>query len=372
MARAKMKAVLYHGPGKLEVTEVAVPSIGRGELLVKVKAALTCGTDVKTFKRGHHLLIPPTLFGHEFAGDIVRGGERRRDVKHFSEGVRVVAANSAPCNACFFCKRGKHNLCEDILFNWGAFAEYIRLPARIVQQNVHHIPPGLSYEEAALVEPLSCVVLGSEAADIQSGDTVVIAGGTGPIGLMHLQLAINRGAGEVIVIGLKDERWTVAKELGASHLINAEGEDPVARVRELTEGRGVDVVIESAGLPQVWEMALKLVRKGGRLVLFGGLPRGTTVSFDAARLHYDALTIKGVFHHTPRTVEQALSLLTSGAVKAKPLISTRLPLEKLEEGLKMMMEGQAIKVAILPEGGLEEEQEEDEKMELAGVEPATS
>ncbi|MCD5401365.1 zinc-binding dehydrogenase [candidate division NPL-UPA2 bacterium] len=345
MAEAKMKAVLYHGPGKLEVAEVAVPSIGPGEILVKVKAALTCGTDVKTFKRGHHLLPPPTVLGHEFAGDIAALG---KDVSHFSEGMRVVAANSAPCNTCFFCKRGKHNLCEDILFNWGAFAEYIRVPARIVQQNLYPIPTGLSYEEAALIEPLSCVVLGSEAADIQGGDIVALAGGTGPIGLMYLQLTINQGVGEIIVIGLKDERWTVARKLGASHLINAETEDAVARVRELTSGRGADVVMESAGLPQVWELAMKLVRKGGCLVLFGGPPPGTTVSFDTARLHYGNLTIKGVFHHTPRTVEKALSLLASGIVKAKPLISARLPLENLEEGLQMMMEGRAVKVAILP------------------------
>ncbi len=345
MAAAKMKAVLYQGPGKLEVAEVAIPSIGPGEILVKVKVALACGTDVKTFKRGHYLLSPPTLFGHEFAGDIAATG---RDVNYFSEGMRVVAANSAPCNACFFCKRGKHNLCEDILFNWGAFAEYIRVPARIVQQNVHPIPPKLSYEEAAFVEPLSCVILGSEAADIQRGDIVALAGGTGPIGLMHLQLAINRGASKTIVIGLKDKRWPVARKLGASHLIDVESEDPITRVRELTNGRGADVVIESTGLPQVWEMALKLARKGGCLILFGGPPRGTTVQFDTAHLHYGNLTIKGVFHHTPRTVEKALSLLTSGIVKAKPLISAELPLESLEQGLQMMIEGRAVKVAIRP------------------------
>jgi L-iditol 2-dehydrogenase len=345
MAPAKMKAVIYRGPGKLEIAEVAVPSIGPGEILVKVKVVLTCGTDVKTFKRGHHLLVPPTVFGHEFAGDIVKIG---KDVNRFSEGMRVVAANSAPCNTCFFCKRGKHNLCEDLLFNWGAFAEYIRVPARIVQQNVHQIPPGLSYREAALIEPLACVILGNEAANIRLGDTVALAGGTGPIGLMHLQLALNRGARQTIVIGLEDERWTAAGKLGAGHLINAKTEDPVSRVKELTEGRGADVVIESAGLPQVWELALKLARKGGRIVLFGGPPQGTTVSFDTACLHYGDLTIKGVFHHTPRTVEKALSLLTAGIVKAKPLISAELPLEKLEEGLQMMMEGRAVKVAILP------------------------
>ena len=345
MVKTKMRAVLYHGPGRLEVSEVDVPTIGPGEILVKVKVALTCGTDVKTFKRGHHLLSPPTVFGHEFAGDVVAVG---KGVTRFPEGTRVVAANSAPCNTCFFCKRGKQNLCENILFNWGSFAEYIRVPARIVRQNVYQIPPGLSYREAALIEPLACVILGNEAAGIRLGDTVAIAGGTGPIGLMHLQLALNRGAREVIVIGLRDERWPVAGKLGAGCLINAEAEDPVTRVRELTNGRGADVVIESSGLPRVWEMAPKLARKGGCVVLFGGPPQGTAVSFDTDCLHYGNLTVKGVFHHTPRTVEKALSLLSSGIVKAEPLISAELPLEKLEEGLQMMIEGRAVKVAVIP------------------------
>jgi L-iditol 2-dehydrogenase len=345
MLKGKMKAALYRGPGQLTIEEVETPQIGEGEILIGVRAALTCGTDVKAYLRGHHLFVPPTLFGHEFAGDVVAVGE---GVTRFSEGMRVVAANSAPCNRCFFCKRGKHNLCQDILFNRGSFAEYIKVPAPIVEQNTHPIPEGLSYQEAALVEPLACVVRGNEAAGIELGDSVVIAGGTGPIGLMHLQLAFHRGAKEVIAIGLKDERWAVAQELGVSHLIDAGSEDPVERVLELTEGRGADVVIESAGLPQVWEMAVRLVRKGGTVVFFGGCPSGSKIDLDTHRVHYDELTIKGSFHHTPRTVKKALDLLAFGVVKAKPLITHELPLERLEEGLLMMKEGRAVKVAILP------------------------
>ncbi len=340
-----MKAVLYLGPGELSYQEVNVPTIGPGELLVRVRAALTCGTDVKTFQRGHHLMKPPVPFGHEFAGEVSAVGE---GVSGFVEGMSVVAANSAPCNHCFYCRRGKHNLCENIVFNWGAFAEYIKVPAPIVQQNAYQVPQGLSYEEAALLEPLACVVLGSEAASISAGDSVAIAGGGGPIGLMHLQLAIHSGAEQVIVIDLRENRLEVARSLGATSVINAATEDPVTRVKELTAGRGADVVIETAGIPDVWSMALAMVRKGGTVVMFGGCPAGTQIPLDTGRVHYDELTIKGAFHHSPRTVEKALELLGRRVIRAGSLISGRLPLKDVQKGLEMVMRGEAIKMAIIP------------------------
>jgi L-iditol 2-dehydrogenase len=341
-----MKAVIYHGPGHLSCEDVEIPAVGPGELLIKTKAALTCGTDVKAFRRGHHLLDPPMPFGHEFAGDVARVGH---GVTRFVDGMRVVAANSAPCNCCFFCLRGKQNLCEDIIFNWGAFAEYVRVPARIVEANVHQIPPHLDYEEAALVEPLACVVLGNEAACISPGDTVVIAGGGGPIGLMHLQLAKHDGASSLVVVDLKESRLALARQLGATCVINPAREDAVAMVKDLTDGRGADVVIETAGAPQVWQMSVDLVRKGGTVVLFGGCPAGSEVSLDTGRLHYGELTIKGVFHHTPRTVAKALGLLSDGAIKTSALITQRAPLEDTQKALEMVMAGEAIKVAIIPD-----------------------
>lgn len=340
-----MKAVVYLGPGQLSYQEVDRPTIGPGDLLVRTKASLTCGTDVKTFQRGHHLVKPPMLFGHEFAGDVCQVGD---GVGGFDKGMRVVAANSAPCNSCFFCARSKHNLCEAIVFNWGAFAEYIKVPAPIVAQNAFEIPESLAYEEAALLEPLACVVSGNEAANISSGQTVVIAGGGGPIGLMHLQLAMHSGAEQVVVIDLKDSRLELARELGATAVINAATENPVAGVKDLTEGRGADVVIETAGVPEVWQMALELARKGGTVVMFGGCLSGTQIPLDTSAVHYGELTIKGVFHHTPRTVGKALEFLSQGVVKAGPLISGRLPLRDVEKALHMMMAGQAIKMAIIP------------------------
>jgi len=340
-----MKAVVYLGPGELSYEEVEVPQVGPGELLVRTRAALTCGTDVKTYRRGHHLMEPPMLFGHEFAGDVALIGE---GVTDFAEGMRVVAANSAPCRSCFFCQRGRHNLCEDILFNWGAFAEYVRVPARIVQTNMYEIPPELEYEEAAMLEPLACVALGNEAAGISPGDTVVIAGGGGPIGLMHLQLAKHAGAEQAVVIDLKDSRLQLAQQLGATHVINPEREDPVAAVKDLTRGRGADVTIETAGLPDVWKMSLELVRKGGTVVLFGGCPTGSQISVDTDRVHYHELTIRGVFHHTPKTVARALRLLSSGVVDASRLISGRVPLRDTQIALEKVMAGEAVKMAIIP------------------------
>jgi L-iditol 2-dehydrogenase len=340
-----MKGVVYLAPGKLKYQDVETPVAGPGELLIKTRAALTCGTDVKTYRRGHHLMKPPMVFGHEFAGDVVEVGE---GVSGIVEGTRLVAANSAPCGKCFFCLHDKENLCEDILFNWGAFAEYVRVPARIAHCNAYEITPNLDYEEAALLEPLACVVLGNEAAGIAEGDTVVIAGGGGPIGLMHLQLARHSGAEEVVVVDLNEERLALARELGASVTVNPGTDDPVELVKELTEGRGADVVVESAGVPEVWSMSLKLVRKGGTVVLFGGCPSGSEVVLDTDSVHYGELTIKGVFHHTPRTVSRALELLSDGSVNARALITERLPLSDTQRALEMVIAGAAIKVALIP------------------------
>jgi len=165
---------------------------------------------------------------------------------------------------------------------------------------------------------------------------------------MHLQLAIDDGAAQAVVIDLKDSRLELAHKLGATRVINPTAEDPASVVKDLTDGRGADVVIETAGVPEVWEMALSLARKGGTVVMFGGCPEGTHISLDTGRVHYGELTIKGVFHHTPRTVEKALQLLSEGVVKGRSLISERVPLQDVQQALEMVMHGEAIKVAILP------------------------
>src|SRR5271154_5152788 len=252
-----MAAVLY-GKENLQVEPVAVPAIGSGDILVQVKVALTCGTDVKVFRRGYHarMIVPPAVFGHELAGDIVAVGE---GVSNFSVGQRVVAANSAPCEECFFCQRGLQNLCEDLLFNNGAYAEYIRIPARIVERNTYVIPEHVGYQDAALVEPLACVVRGFEETAPQPGDTVAVIG-LGPIGLMFVKLAKLYGC-RVIAVGRRKTQVPRAAPPGADRPIGgADTSNPVASARDLTRGRGADVAIEAVGKPQTWEWAVNMVR----------------------------------------------------------------------------------------------------------------
>jgi L-iditol 2-dehydrogenase len=243
--KSEMMAAVLYGKEHLQVEPVAVPNIDRGDLLVRVKVALTCGTDVKVFRRGYHarMIVPPAVFGHELAGDVVAVGE---DVTTFQVGQRVVSANSAPCNNCFFCRRGLENLCEDLLFNNGAYAEYIRIPARIVERNTYQIPAGVGYHDAALIEPLACVLRGLEETGVREGDTVTIIG-LGPIGLMFVRIAKLYNT-RVIAIGRRKTQLDRAAAMGADEVICTEQiPDPRKTVREMTGGRGTDIAIEAVG-----------------------------------------------------------------------------------------------------------------------------
>ncbi len=343
-----MKAAMYYDIGDVRYEETDIPEIGPGELLVKVGTALTCGTDVKTYKRGHPILIKhtPALFGHEYAGTIEEVGE---GVKDFESGMRVVATNSAPCGDCFFCKRDMPNLCaslKDSLVN-GAFAEYIRVPAPVVRWNTHQIPESLAFRDAALTEPLACVVHGIEESNIKLGDTVAVIG-AGPIGQMLIMLAKKHGASTVIAADLAELRRDIAKKAGADIIIDPSKENPVERVKQETSGFGADVVIEAVGIPQTWEQAVEMTRDAGTTVLFGGAASGTKFEVDTVRFHYGQLTIKGVFHLKPRHVDQALKLIIAGDVNTELLISHEMKLERIREALELMNEGQSMKVAITP------------------------
>ena len=341
-----MRAVVYLGPEQIELRRVPVPVPGPGEVLVRVRAALTCGTDVKTYRRGHPKFPPPFVFGHEFGGDVAAvgaGGE------HFRPGMRVTANVFAECGQCFFCQRGQGNLCEQLEYNFGAFAEYMTVPAAIVRRTLFQIPDGVDYERAALVEPLTTVVHGQRLAAVQPGETVAIIGAGGPIGLLHQQLAQRAGAERVIAIGHSDLRLGAAGALGADALVNAKQRDPLEAVRELTGGRGADVVIECAGSRAAWEQAVALVRRGGRVLWFGGLPAGTLVEVDAVRVHYGEITLLNTHGGTAADSRAAFDLLVNGAVDASALISGRVPLEQVEAALRQMIAGQAVKLAVLPD-----------------------
>jgi L-iditol 2-dehydrogenase len=341
-----MAAVLY-GKEHLQVEPVAVPSIGSGDILVKVKVALTCGTDVKVFRRGYHarMIVPPAVFGHELAGDVVATGA---DVRKFKLGQRVVAANSAPCDECYFCKRGLENLCEDLLFNNGAYAEYIRIPARIVEKNTYLIPERVGYQDAALIEPLACVVRGFEESAPRRGDTVAIIG-LGPIGLMFVKLAKLYGC-RVVAVGRRKTQLDRAAALGADELIvGDDNADPVGQIRTMTQGRGVDVAIEAVGKPQTWHWAVNMVRRGGTVNFFGGCPNDSKVNLDTALLHYSEITCKASFHHTPAFIRKALDLVCAGHITASFFVNKEEPLTNLLEVMRHLMSHNGhLKTAIVP------------------------
>lgn len=341
-----MKAALLYGLKDLRLEDVAVPEVQAGEVLVRVKAATTCGTDLKIFQRGYveKVVKLPTIFGHEWAGDVVQVAEGMDWPK---VGMRVRAGNSAPCLHCTMCQKGKYNLCENMIWLWGAYAEYIKVPSRMVLVNMQELPQHLSYEEAAVTEPLACVLHGVDDAQVGLGDTVAIIG-AGPIGLLHLLTVKRIGVRKVIVIDLVDERLDYARKLGADETINGK-EDVVEEVRKLTDGYGADVVIEAIGLPSTWEQALKLVRKGGKVLEFGGCPPGTEIRIDAERLHYGELTLLGTFHTTPLYFRKALNLIASRTIDVRPLITQKMSLDHIKDAFEVLSTSKTeIKIGILP------------------------
>ena len=343
-----MTAAVLYGKEDIKIEKVPIPRVAEGELLVKVQVALTCGTDLKVYQRGYHarMIVPPALFGHELAGVIEEVGP---GVRGFKKGMRVVALNSAPCGKCFYCSKHQENLCEDLLFNNGAYAEYIRVPRRIVEANTLTIPPHVSFEDAAMTEPLACVLRGLHETKVEIGDTVAVLGG-GPIGLMFVQVAKAIGC-NVIAIVKRDSQVALARRKGAHEIVQiTQVKDPVEAVRELSPyKRGADVVIEAVGRPEAWEWAVNMVRKGGTVNFFGGCAAGTKVQLDTQRLHYSEITLKATFHHTPETVRKAFSLISERKIKGTDYITGEAPLSRLQQVLRHMLNRtDDIKTAIIP------------------------
>lgn len=343
-----MKAVLYYGPENIKYEDVRIRPLQKGEVLVKIMSALTCGTDVKTYRRGHPVLIKsiPSGFGHEFSGVVEKLGD---GVTKFNVGDRVVAANSAPCGECFFCKREEYNLCENLDLLNGAYAEYIIVPERIVEKNMLVIPKDLSFDKAAFCEPLANVVHGVERTGIKAGQTVGIIG-IGPIGLMFARLAKLKGA-NVIVAGRNPLKLKMAEEFAhADEIIDLNKyPNPEKIFKEYTEEkRGLDVAVECVGLPEIWERIFSCVRPGGTVHFFGGCKSGSTVQFDTTKMHYGDIKLISVFHHTPIYFRQALEYIASGDVEVEKLITNTLSLKDVEFAMKQHIEGKAIKFLIKP------------------------
>jgi L-iditol 2-dehydrogenase len=341
-----MRAHVLVEPGKLEMQQVPMPEPEPGGVVIQVRSALTCGTDLKAFLRGHPKFPTPTLFGHEFSGIVAKTG---KGVTKFREGDIVMSTHSAPCGECYYCKRGQENLCDTIMSTMvlGAYAEYIKIPERIVRQNMFEKPASLAFSEAALMEPLACVVHGLEEVTTSPEDTALIIG-NGAIALLHVAYLRSRGVSKIVVAGRRDFRQQAALAVGATNLINLTTENLEERIREFTDGRGADLVIECTGQPHIWEQSVNLSRRGGTVVFFGGCKRGTTVTFDTLRIHYDQITLRSPFHMTPRAVRRAREILIERQVDWSLLITAEYALEKLGEVFEELQKGDCIKFAVIP------------------------
>lgn len=338
-----MRAAVLYGKEDVRIEQVAEAPLRPGELRVAIQAALTCGTDLKVFKRGYHakMIVPPAVFGHELAGVI---SELHPQTAGWTVGERVVAANSAPCGNCFHCEHHQENLCDDLLFLNGAYAQSIVIPARIVKKNLLRLKPETSFKDAALVEPLACVVQGENDLALRGNENVLVLG-AGPIGLMFTALAAHKGC-SVTVAGRGESRLQTARKFGAT-TIEISPEDDLLTIVKNAAQAPFDVVFEAVGKPEAWEAAAQLVRKGGKVNFFGGCPAGTTARFDTGLIHYSNLTLLASFHHTPRSIRKALELIERGVVTARDFVTGASTLSELPQLLRTMATGnRAIKTFV--------------------------
>jgi L-iditol 2-dehydrogenase len=346
-----MKVARLYAPGRLELEMDPDPEPGPGELVIRVRACALCGTDLKIFRHGHSHLVLPRVLGHEIAGEVVALGE---GITNWVPGDRVQVIAAIPCGECRYCRRGFQTVCENlesIGYHYdGGFATFIRIPAKVIRQDgLHRIPDGLSYEAAALAEPLACVLNGQEQVGTGPGDTVVVLG-SGPIGCMHVWLARARGVDRIFLIDVDATRLRMAAErVEPDEAICSMEIDPVERVLRLTHGYGSDVIIVAAPSAQAVEQAIAMAARRGRICLFAGLPKEQPmVQCNANQIHYRELTVVGAYGSTPSQNQRALDLIARGEVPVERLITHRLPLDRIMEGLRLMAQGKALKVVITP------------------------
>ena len=347
-----MQAAIFHAPGDVRMETVPVPQLQPGELLVRVDAALTCGTDLKCYRRGHPVLLGqlPSPFGHEGAGTIVATTPQSTTPEGglWQPGQRVVFANSAPCGTCHACMRGRENLCESLALLNGTYAQYIRIPERIAQRNTYALADTCPAVIAAFAEPLADALRGISVMQLQPGQSLLVMG-LGPIGQLMVRAAKHQGL-HVVATARSAHKVVMAQTFGGADAVvqgDVLGTETQDQLRALSpHGQGFDGVIEAIGQPASWQVAVDLVCRGGVVNWYGGCPSGTTVTLDTRRLHYDDIRLVSPFHHTPAFFAQAVQWLNSGQLDPSPLISQTVPLAKVVDGLEAMASGEAIKVAL--------------------------
>lgn len=338
-----MRAAYLVEPGKIDICDRPQPTPSPGEVVLRVQCALTCGTDLKAFRRGHPFIPMPGPFGHQYAGTIAAVGG---DVQGFEPDMPVWGANSAPCGQCGPCRRGRPNLCErlegELLL--GAFAEYLRIPVRVVQRNLLRRADGIPARRAAFLEPVSCVVHGLRILDWTEVDRVLVLG-LGAMGQLFLQLLPEFTGAAVVAAGRHADRLALARSYGPAQVLDVD-DGPLWEL--LDDADGFDCVIECTGKAAGWKGAFDAVRPGGQVELFGGLPRGSVFEVDTYRLHYQEIRLLGSFHFDPHDVRAAADILQGDQVQVDGLITGELPLEQLGHALERMAAGVGIKYAIDP------------------------
>ena len=329
-----MRALVLERPGMLRLQEVPIPAPGPGELLIEVKAATTCGTDLKAYVRGHPQIPMPGVLGHEYSGVVAAAGRGAK----FREGDAVMGVHSAPCQACFWCVRGQENLCESIMATkvLGSYAEFLLVPERIANLNVFDKPPGLSFERASLLEPLACVAQG--ISSLPTGPARVLIIGPGAVGLMFAA-SLSEMGWDVTLAGRNPARLAVGERLGVRTVMLSELQP---------EGDGFDGVIECTGSVEVWEQAPAFARRGGTVMLFGGCPTGTSAAFDTRRMHYDQITLVSPFHFGTAAVRTARDWLMDPQMGFDALLTSERTLEDGPEVFEELKAGKGIKVVFRP------------------------
>lgn len=343
-----MRAAVYYGPKDIRIEERAIPEIGKGDMLVRVKYCAICGTDVRIYNFGQANVTPPRITGHELTGIIEKMGD---EVENYQIGDKICLVPIMPCGTCEYCLKGKSNLCDNIsTFGYnldGGFAEYIKIPERAVKSgNVIKLAEDADLLGTSITEPLSCVINGQEYLDIGLGDTVLVIG-AGTIGAMHVSLAKARGAAKVILADIGQARLELAGKCGADHLINSKDCDLIEEVKKLTNGKGVDIAITACSVPVAQAQALQAVRKAGKVSFFAGLPKDAAVNaLDMNIIHYKEVSVFGAYGSSIAQNIKGYQLLANKIVDADKIITNVLPLEQLIDGFEMVKKGQGLKIAI--------------------------
>jgi L-iditol 2-dehydrogenase len=346
-----MQAAVLEKVGELRVKEVAIPKCPPDGILIKVEACAICGTDVKVYRFGHRLIKPPRITGHELAGIIVEVGTK---IKGYEKGDRITVAPAIPCGNCYWCRKGIQNRCKNLIAIGyhldGGFAEYMVIPSSVIRNDcVNTIPENLSFEEAALAEPLACAVNCQDRSKVELGSMVVIIG-AGPVGCFHVELAKARGAFKVIMVELSPHRLELSRISGADIYIDASKNNPVEQVLKETGGEGAEVVITACSSGKAQEQALEMVCERGNINFFGSLPKGKSIiRLDSNIVHYKECYISGTEGSTPLHNKIALGLISSGRINIKKYITHRLPLSGLLQGLDIVEKGKGLKVIINPQ-----------------------